>query len=137
VRTCARCEKKLYEGKHREVVLPGKRVILCDACGKITFMTPGGERAEGWVQAITMPARKGRKGRNLTFHGARRLMKGDVLRETAFDGLPGAEKGLPDAYKVLEIRPLVVTELENPEGENKKPRRRKRVTGYAVRAFSR
>ncbi|MHC4778593.1 MAG: hypothetical protein ACYTFG_08480 [Planctomycetota bacterium] len=136
MRNCEICSKKLYEGKHRQVVVQGETTVLCGECGRIDFLAPNGEQAAGVVQAVNFPVREKLKGRNITFHAQRPLIRGDVIKEAKFTNLPKAT-GLPSTYKVLGARPLIGTEIvESGEGDKKKTRKKKKVLGYAVRAFS-
>lgn len=135
---CEGCGKKVYGGKHREVALDGDRVLLCGECGKIEFTTAEGQRGGGLLMAVNQPRRRTQKGRDITFHAEAALKGGDRIQETSFVNLPQGKKW-PARYRVLAVRPLVVTEAVVPaegEKEGKRPRRRKRRVGYTVRACS-
>jgi hypothetical protein len=141
MKICESCKKKVFGGKHREVSVDGKTASLCPDCGTIELTAPDGARVEGRVQAVHPPRRKSQKGRNITFHVEASLQNGDRIREASFSKFPMKVDTLPGEYRVLGVRPLLVTEtLEAPEGAGgakpKKPRRRKKRVGYAIRACS-
>jgi hypothetical protein len=139
MRRCENCGKKTYEGKHREVALPTRRVVLCPECGTLRFQLAG-QAMEGRVQAVTMPARKTKQGRNVTFHVEQPLRIGDRIEGAVFDPLPGNPTGLPGTMEVLHVKPLVVREKVDPpagDGAAKGPRLRNRTVGYAVNAIGR
>ncbi|MHC5039289.1 MAG: hypothetical protein ACYTHM_18435 [Planctomycetota bacterium] len=139
MKVCESCQKKTYGGKHREVVLQGKRVVLCGECGRIAYTTLDGEKREGQLQSINMPLRKGQRGRRITFLADQVLQKGERIQEASFQNLPIRTSELPVRYQILKARPLVVREVEPAGGEGekgKRPRRRKRTVGYAIQACS-
>ena len=140
MKKCAGCGKPA-ESKSRQVQLNGREAVFCAACGRIELTAPGGEKIEGELQAVNLPARASFGGKSVTFHSAKPPAKGAVLASPVVSGMAQRRLGLSPRFTVAGVRAIMVREKVAPAAgpeagaKNRRPRHKARTVGYSVRLF--